>query len=172
MRHTSISLGKPSAVSLVDRYENLLVTQTFSKSRSMAGVRIGFAIGNERLIRWLLDVKYSFNSYTLSALAILCGTKAVEDETYFQKTTSQIIATRERTKRRMAALGFLNFRIPAQTSFSHGIRSTMGKCCFKRCDRDRSMSDIGISQRSGSIFGSLSGPKRRWRRSMRLLRRF
>ena len=49
--------GKPSAVSLVDRYENLLVTQTFSKSRSMAGVRIGFAIGNERLIRWLLDVK-------------------------------------------------------------------------------------------------------------------
>ena len=75
--------GKPSAVSLVDRYENLLVTQTFSKSRSMAGVRIGFAIGNERLIRWLLDVKYSFNSYTLSALA-----------------------TRERTKRRMAALGF------------------------------------------------------------------
>ena len=98
--------GKPSAVSLVDRYENLLVTQTFSKSRSMAGVRIGFAIGNERLIRWLLDVKYSFNSYTLSALAILCGTKAVEDETYFQKTTSQIIATRERTKRRMAALGF------------------------------------------------------------------
>ena len=159
--------GKPSAVSLVDRYENLLVTQTFSKSRSMAGVRIGFAIGNERLIRWLLDVKYSFNSYTLSALAILCGTKAVEDETYFQKTTSQIIATRE---------GWLplvlNFRIPAQTSFSHGIRSTMGKCCFKRCDRDRSMSDIGISQRSGSIFGSLSGPKRRWRRSMRLLRRF
>ena len=98
--------GKPSAVSLVDRYENLLVTQTFSKSRSMAGVRIGFAIGNERLIRWLLDAKYSFNSYTLSAPAILCGTKAVEDEAYFQETTNKIVATRERAKERLASLGF------------------------------------------------------------------
>mgnify|MGYP002243621300 CR=1 FL=1 len=126
---------------------------------------------NERLIRWLLDVKYSFNSYTLSALAILCGTKAVEDETYFQKTTSQIIATRERTKRRMAALGFEFPDSSANFLFARHPKYD-GKCCFKRCDRDRSMSDIGISQRSGSIFGSLSGPKRRWRHSMRLLRRF
>ena len=71
----------------------------------------------------------------------------MEDETYFQKTTSQII-TRERTKRRMAALGF-EFPDSSVNFLSHGIRSTMGKCCFKRCDRDRSMSDIGISQRSG-----------------------
>lgn len=97
---------KPSAVSLINRYDNLLVTQTFSKSRSMAGMRIGFAIGNKRLIRWLQDVKYSFNSYTMSYPAIICGTEAVRDIDYFRKTTEQIISTREWTKKKLSALGF------------------------------------------------------------------
>ena len=98
--------GKPSAISLIDRYDNLLVTQTFSKSRSMAGMRIGFAAGNERLIRWLQDVKYSFNSYTMSYPAIVCGTEAVKDTEYFRKTTEKIVVTREWSKEKLADLGF------------------------------------------------------------------
>ena len=98
--------GKPSAVSLIHRYDNLLVTQTFSKSRSMAGMRIGFAVGNRRLIGWLKDAKYSFNSYTMSWPAIVCGTEAVEDRAYFQKTTEKIIAVREWSKKKLAELGF------------------------------------------------------------------
>lgn len=97
---------KPSAISLIDRYDNLLVTQTFSKSRSMAGMRIGFAVGNERLIRWLQDVKYSFNSYTMSYPAIVCGTESVKDTEYFRKTTERIIQTREWAKIKLAELGF------------------------------------------------------------------
>lgn len=97
---------RPSAISLIDRYDNLLVTQTFSKSRSMAGMRIGFAVGNERLIRWLQDVKYSFNSYTMSYPAIVCGTASVKDTEYFHETTERIIQTREWTKEKLSELGF------------------------------------------------------------------
>lgn len=101
-----IDFGGSSALELIDRYENLLVVQTFSKSRSMAGMRIGYAMGSERLIRYLNDVKYSFNSYTMNETAIALGTAAVEDRAYFERTTAQIIATREHAKRRMAELGF------------------------------------------------------------------
>ena len=95
-----------SALSLIDRYENLLVVQTFSKSRSMAGLRVGFAIGSKKLIKYLSDVKYSFNSYTLNQLTISLGVAAISDETYFQETLHKIIATRERFKQEMKKLGF------------------------------------------------------------------
>ena len=72
----------------------------------MAGMRIGFAVGNRRLIGWLKDAKYSFNSYTMSWPAIVCGTEAVEDRAYFQKTTEKIIAVREWSKKKLAELGF------------------------------------------------------------------
>lgn len=101
-----IDFGGTSAVSLLEQYENLLIVQTFSKSRSMAGMRIGYALGNEKLIRYLNDVKYSFNSYTMNETAITLGTAAVLDHTYFEETCQKIIATRERTKKEMAALGF------------------------------------------------------------------
>ena len=64
---------------LIDKYENLLVVQTFSKSRSMAGMRIGFAIGNKKLIKYLSDVKFSVNSYTMNPLSVIGGAAAVED---------------------------------------------------------------------------------------------
>ncbi len=96
----------PSALTLLDRYENLLVVQTFSKSRSMAGMRIGFAIGSPELIKALNDVKYSFNSYTMNQTSIYMGTAAVEDEAYFQDCISRIIKTRERSKEEFAQLGF------------------------------------------------------------------
>lgn len=101
-----IDFGGASALSLLDRYENLLVVQTFSKSRSMAGMRIGFAIGNPTLIRALNDVKYSYNSYTMNLPALTLGVEAVRDDRYFQETVEKIVATRERAKARLRELGF------------------------------------------------------------------
>lgn len=101
-----IDFGAESALSLIDKYENLLVIQTFSKSRSMAGMRIGFAMGNKKLIKYMNDVKFSINSYTMTPLTQLCGAEAIRDEKYFQETVSKIVATRENTKTELAKLGF------------------------------------------------------------------
>ena len=101
-----IDFGGQSAMSLVEKYENLLVVQTFSKSRSMAGMRIGFAIGNPELIKYLNDVKYSFNSYTMNRTSICCGVEAVKDDAYFKETTEKIVKTRERAKEELQKLGF------------------------------------------------------------------
>lgn len=101
-----IDFGGESCLPLVEKYGNLLVVQTFSKSRSMAGMRIGFAIGNEKLIKFMNDVKFSVNSYTMNPVTQLCGAESVKDEEYFRKTVSMIIDTREKTKKRLSALGF------------------------------------------------------------------
>ena len=101
-----IDFGGESALPLLKKYENLLVVQTFSKSRSMAGMRIGFCVGNERLIKYLNDVKFSFNSYTMSLPAQMLGVEAVKDDVYFKSVTQKIIATRERVKRELLELGF------------------------------------------------------------------
>ena len=95
-----------SAMGLVDRYENLLVVQTFSKSRALAGLRIGFAAGSPKLIRYLNDVKFSFNSYTMNRLTIACGKACLEDEDWFLKTVGKIVSTRERMKAELKSLGF------------------------------------------------------------------
>ncbi len=101
-----IDYAGPSAIELIDRYDNLVVTQTFSKSRSMAGMRIGYAIASPKLIRYLNDVKYSFNSYTLNRASLVCGAEAVKDRVYFEETVEKIKATRERAGERLARLGF------------------------------------------------------------------
>ncbi len=95
-----------SALPLIDRYENLLVVRTFSKSRAMAGMRIGYAIGNERLIKYLNDVKFSVNSYTMNRPSLLLGVEAVKDDAYFKETLSKIRATRERMKQELVQIGF------------------------------------------------------------------
>lgn len=102
-----IDFGGESALPLLERYENLLIVQTFSKSRAMAGMRIGYAIGSPQLIRWLNDVKYSFNSYTMNQLTLALGAAALEDEEYFQSIVHKIIATRERMKEKFSELGFV-----------------------------------------------------------------
>ena len=102
-----VDFGGTSILPLVDKYDNLMVVQTFSKSRAMAGVRIGFAIAGEKMIGYLKNVKFSFNSYTMNLPAIEMGTAAVADEAYFRETTARIIRTREWTKAELARLGFL-----------------------------------------------------------------
>ena len=101
-----VDFGGTSAVSLIEKYDNLLVVQTFSKSRSLAGMRIGFACGNAKLIKYLNDVKYSFNSYTMDRTALAAGVAAVKDQEYFEETCNKIIETREWTKKELKALGF------------------------------------------------------------------
>lgn len=101
-----VDFGGESVVPLVDRHPNLLVIQTLSKSRSLAGLRIGFAIGHPSLIEALERVKNSFNSYPLDRLAITGAVAALEDEAYFEKTRGAIIRTREKLAEDLLALGF------------------------------------------------------------------
>jgi histidinol-phosphate aminotransferase len=101
-----IDFGGRSALELIDKYENLLVVQTFSKSRSMAGLRIGYAIGSRELIKAMNDVKFSINSYTMNQTSLALGVWAVKDASYFEKTIDKIITTRENTKKELAELGF------------------------------------------------------------------
>ncbi len=101
-----VDFGTQSAVSLINSYENLLVVQTFSKSRSFAGGRLGFAMGNADLIADLNAVKFSINPYNVNSLTLRIGEAIMEDTAYFQKTCDKIIATREATIIRLTSLGF------------------------------------------------------------------
>ncbi len=101
-----IDFGGESALPLLEEYENLIVVRTFSKSRSMAGVRIGYAMGSSTLIRALLDVKYSYNSYTMNTPSIALGVESLRDEAYFRETIEKIVTTREWVKKELSALGF------------------------------------------------------------------
>lgn len=101
-----IDFGDDSALSLIDKYDNLLVVRTFSKSRAMAGMRIGYAIGNEKLINPLKAVKFSYNSYTMNQTSIYAGQAAIKDDAYFRVLVDKIIKTRECAKERLRQLGF------------------------------------------------------------------
>lgn len=101
-----IDFGGESAIALVDRYPNLLVSQTLSKSRSLAGLRVGLAVGHPDLIEALERIKNSFNSYPLDRIAIAGAAAAFEDREYFQQTCQQVIASRDAVVAGMTALGF------------------------------------------------------------------
>lgn len=101
-----VDFGGESAISLLDKYENLLVVQTFSKSRSMAGIRIGYAMGNPELIKAMNDVKFSINSYTMNNGSLKTGVEAVRDKKYFEECLDKIISTRQYTKDELEKLGF------------------------------------------------------------------
>ena len=124
-----VDFGAQSAVTLIDEYENLLVVQTFSKSRQLAGARLGFAMGNEALIADLNRIKFSFNPYNVNALTQLAGEAAMRDEAYFDECRNQIIATREWTAAELKKLGFTV--LPSKTNFIFAAPSfTDGKSYF------------------------------------------
>lgn len=102
-----IDFGGESALPLVDKYENLVVVQTFSKSRSMAGLRVGYAIGSRKLIGFLQDAKYSFNSYTLSAPVIRAATAELSNPGHMQKNCEKIRECRNRAANSFRELGFV-----------------------------------------------------------------
>ena len=101
-----IDFGGETAISLVGRYPNLLVSQTLSKSRSLAGLRVGIAVGHPDLIEALERIKNSFNSYPLDRMAIAGAAAAFEDRAYFEQTCQQVIASREAVVAGLVALGF------------------------------------------------------------------
>jgi histidinol-phosphate aminotransferase len=101
-----VDFGAESAVCLVNRYPNLLVCHTFSKSRSLAGLRVGYAIGATALIEGLERVKNSFNSYPLDRLALAGAVASVEDDAYFRESCAQVMATREQLVADLKGLGF------------------------------------------------------------------
>lgn len=101
-----VDFGGDTAIALVDRYPNLLVTQTLSKSRSLAGMRVGFAVGHPELIEALQRVKNSFNSYPLDRVAQAGAVAAFEDEAYFRETCEAVVAERERVTKALTGLGF------------------------------------------------------------------
>lgn len=110
-----VDFGGESAVPLIGHYPNLLVTGTFSKSRSLAGLRLGYAIGSRDLIEGLERVKDSFNSYPIDSLASALGIAALEDKAHFDACRAHVMTTRERTVRRLAELGFEV--LPSQANF-------------------------------------------------------
>ena len=101
-----VDFGGVSALPLIKKYDNLLVVQTFSKSRAFAGMRIGYAFGCPKLIKYMNDVKYSVNSYTINRPAIELGIAALSDDEYFTETVGKLVATREWTKEELAKRGF------------------------------------------------------------------
>ncbi len=147
-----VDFGAESALKLVEKYENLLVVQTFSKSRSLAGMRIGFAIGSPKLIKYLNDVKYSFNSYTLNQTSLACGVEAVKDQAYFNETRTRIMKTREHAKEVLERWDSPS-RTPRQISCSSPTRITRRKNCFRRCARRISMS-VTLTSRGSTIISA------------------
>lgn len=122
-----VDFGGHSAQELLSKYENLLVVQTFSKSRSMAGMRIGYAMGSAELIKALNDVKYSFNSYTMDRTTIVTGVASMKDQAYFEECCNKIITTREWTKTELKKLGF-----SFQDSKANFIFATHESCPAKK----------------------------------------
>ena len=160
-----VDFAGPSALELLDKYENLLVVQTFSKSRSMAGMRIGFAMGHPDLIRALNDVKYSYNSYTMNLPSLLAGVEAVKDKEYFEKTIEKIVATREHAKKRLTELGFTfpnsqsNFifashkSVPAEKIFEALKKEQIYVRYFKTPGLDNSLRiSIGTDEEMDTLF--------------------
>lgn len=131
-----VDFGGETALPLLERYDNLLVVRTFSKSRSMAGLRIGYAIGNARLIGYLNDVKYSYNSYTMNMPSILLGAESIRDEAYFRETVARIVETREWFRKELEKIGFSSPKSSANFLFATHERLA-AKEIFERARENR-----------------------------------
>lgn len=118
-----IDFGGVSALSLIDKYDNLLVIRTFSKSRSMAGIRIGYAMGNEKLIKYLSDVKFSYNSYTMNMPSIILGAESIADDEYFKDTVAKVVETRDWFSKEIEKIGFKS--LPSSSNFVFMTHNTI-----------------------------------------------
>ena len=132
-----VDFGGESAVTLVNRYPNLLVTQTLSKSRSLAGLRVGFAVGHADLIEALERIKNSFNSYPLDRVALAGAEAAIRDEDYFRQTCRKVVAERERVAAELGGLGFEC--LPSAANFLFCRHSVKGAAELASALRERSI---------------------------------
>ena len=122
-----VDFGGESCVPLIDRYENLLVVQTFSKSRQLAGARLGLAMGNAKLIADLNRVKFSLNPYNINRLTLKAGQAALEDTAYFEKTRTAVMDTRAWTMQQLTDRGFTVLDSRANFVFASTERISGGK---------------------------------------------
>ena len=129
-----VDFGADSASALLDEYDNLLVIQTFSKSRQLAGIRLAFALGSEALIEDLTTLKFSFNPYSVNRLALAAGEAALADEAHFERTRGEIVRNRETLEAGLRALGAEV--IPSRANFVFA-RPPMDAASFHRALRER-----------------------------------
>lgn len=137
MDEAYVDFGGETCVPLVKKYDNLLVIQTFSKSRSLAGGRVGFAVGEKGLISDLKQIKFSFNPYNVNRLSNLAGTAAMKDKVYFSKCTGAIIETREATAASLRRMRFQVLDSKANFLFVHHPK-------LRGSDYAKSLRDRGI----------------------------
>lgn len=131
-----VDFGGETALPLLDEFENLLVVRTFSKSRSMAGLRIGYAIGNKKLIKYLNDVKYSFNSYTMDMTSIELGACSIEADAYFKETVKKVVDTRTWFVKEIENIGFKV--LPSSANFVFASHETLpAKYIFEQARANR-----------------------------------
>lgn len=107
--------AKETSLPLLEKYPNLVIVRTMSKSRALAGMRVGYAFGSKELIRAMHDVKFSVNSYTMNMSALAAGVAAIEDRAYFESIVERVVATREWTIKELTRLGF--HCLPSNTNF-------------------------------------------------------
>ncbi len=136
-----VDFGGRTALPLLAKYPNVVIVRTMSKSRALAGMRVGYAFGSKELIRALHDVKFSVNSYTLNMPALAAGVAAANDREYFEETVDRVLVTREKTKEALRAFGFTvlesrtNFlfvRPPAAVSAAELFEKLKGKDIYVR----------------------------------------
>lgn len=132
-----VDFGAESAVGLVQQYPNLLVTHTLSKARSLAGLRVGYAIGQPHLIEALVRVKDSFNSYPLDRFAISGAVAAIEDKAYFEETCRKVVATREKLVTELRNLGFVV--LPSAANFIFARHAERGGADLAAMLRERNI---------------------------------
>jgi len=131
--------AKQSAAELINEYDNLLVIKTTSKSRALAGLRVGYALGNEALIQGLIRMKDSFNSYTIDRLALAGALASFEDKDYFTETTEKIIQTREKVSKELESLGFHVLPSEANFVFVKHEREQASELYEKLLEKDTSL---------------------------------
>ena len=130
-----VDFGGESAIPLTKKYKNLLVTGTFSKSRSLAGARLGFGIGNAELIADLMTLKYSTNPYNINRMTAAAGHAAILDNGYYMDNCKKIIANREYTTRELSALGFTLTDSKANFVFARSKKISGGELYQKLRER-------------------------------------
>jgi histidinol-phosphate aminotransferase len=130
-----VDFGAESAVALIDKYPNLLVVQTFSKARSLAGMRVGFALGHADLIDALTRVKDSFNSYPLDRLAQVAGIAAMDDDAWFRESTGKVVRSRIALTAQLQALGF--DVVPSAANFVFARHPTHDAATLSACLKEK-----------------------------------
>ncbi len=161
-----VDFGGESAMPLIGRYDNLLVIQTLSKSRALAGARLGFAAGNKKLIDDLNRIKFSYNPYNVNALTQIIGVAALADETYFKHTVHEIMEARAYTADALKSLGFCVPDSKANFIFAGNHAKLSAQRTLKSCGKEISSSGILIRREKRTTSECLSAQGNKWKDSL------